>query len=232
MGLLSLSPFTRCFYHQACQAFIRPPSFWTAYYVDLVVFVLGTARLLFLAIVLSSPALVSHFRANDPAVASLSTVGGSSLLMGFMWIFEAFHVFCRVSLARINVKSKHWHFWKTVVVQLQDDYYRFALDKTLQKRLRQRTAKTLIRSLRSWFPVLCWLTPRFVLHSAVDTAARLLVWTNFENVNQRRFSIRRLFKAEVPSLSPTIKRQTVLVMLGADKITAAIQMLIGIIKNR
>lgn len=140
MGL-SLLPLTRCFYHQTRQVFDRPLSFWIAYYIDLAVFVYGTGRLLFLAIVLDSPALVSHFRTIDPAVASLSAVGGSSFLMGFMWIFEVFHVFCRISLARINVESWHFCFLRAVVVQLQDNYYRCALNPTLQKRFRQRIAK-------------------------------------------------------------------------------------------
>ncbi len=228
MGLLS--PFSRCFYHQTRQVFDRPASFWTAYYLDLAIFAYGTVRLLSLAIILDSPKLIAFFRPLDPAVASFAAVGGSSLLMSFMWIFEVFHVFCKVSLVQIDVTSRHWRFWRAVVVQIQDDYYRFALNQGLQMKLRRRTAERLIRRLNASFPVICWLTPRFLLQTAVLIAARLLVWTNFENVNVRRFSIRRLFKAEVPALSPATKRRAVLVMLGADKITAAIQALIGNIK--
>ncbi len=238
--LHSLSqPFTRCFYHQARQVFDRPPSFWTAYHLDLVGFVYKTVRLFALAIILDRPHLVAHFRPVDPTVACLSTLGGSAYLMGFLWIFGAFHVFCRVCLARISVgvgstdAQQHWAFYRAVVVTLQDQYHAAALPPTVLRRCRQRAAERLIFNLKSFFPDFLWLRLiplRFVfpLRWAAATVARLIVWVRFEAVNRRRFFSGRLFKAEVScSLSPAIKREAVLVMLASDKIAAMIQVVVG-----
>lgn len=221
-----LLPFTRSFYTFSLQVFDRPPSFWAAYYLDIVCFIYATPRLLFLTIVLKDKTKIAYFYSVDPAVHSFST-DGSHFLLAFVLIFEFFHIFCKLLLVRVNVNTSMWRFWRQVVVQLQDDYHRFALTSGQQAKLREVYAKKLGKKLKK-STIIRWLVPRLVLKSIVCLMARVLVWANFENVNERRFSVRKLFlpKIEIPNLSPAIRRRTVLSMLFMDKFAFVVQIVL------
>ncbi len=217
--------FTRCFYTFSNQIFShhqQSSSFWTLYYIDLLLTLYATPRLLYIIYLMLScdPKCLAPLFQVDPTLHFLVTAMDPTTCL-LVLLYELIHFYYKIALTRIQLHSPVWRFWREVIVKLQEHYFRCALDREKLLLVHSQAAKQkleLITQICKW----CYWLPNCFLLVAARLSSQLLIWRQLQNIDKRQFLRKKksinCTKSTLPTLSSKVKRRTVLVLLAIDKI--------------
>lgn len=218
------SPFSRCFYTFSQNIFSRPLyTYWALYFLDVFIFLYCTPRLIFCYIVLNDQNKIEYYRFVDPAISFFSNI--DPFMSMLILLFDLFHVTAETCITQIDLKAPVWQFWRSVTVQLQDDYYKCKLNQVELMAVRKFSQKRLIGLLQRKFPLIYLLTPNWALQLAAQLGAPAFVWIEMKNINQEQFYRQKLFG--LPNISKNCKRNATLFLILVDLLTHWLQVIIG-----
>lgn len=214
----------RCFYSCFLEYFYKPSSYWTAYYVDIFVFVYAFSRQLYITyqLKLIKENSIVNLQTADPGLHFLSQF--DLLVIIILFIFNLYYIYIDIVIANVDVHLSVFSFWRQIVVELQDNYFKCLLNERKLKQVQEKKAAKLKQKypIYNSFLLLKWI---------LKLSARLLVWVKLENLNLIQFDTlikqQKNQKISQINLPTALQNRVVLIMLIFDKIAYAFQIISG-----
>ena len=217
------SKFFRCFYNFSREVFDRPPIFWKYYYCDIAIFIYGCPRLSFLIWKMYQLKTINE-NYSEVKLTTNSFFNKNPVIFMIIGIFGAFHIFCETALVQINPLANVFRFWRQMVVQFQDDYYKCALDRAqLTEKIQNQRLKLINKMEQN--SLLKWIARNFMIQITTQIISNMIVVAKLENIHQQLFYQCKI--DALPSLGNECKRKAILALTLIDSSIFALHIILG-----
>lgn len=138
-------------------------------------------------------------------------------------IFALFHLVCETEVLRNNHQSLVMRYIYQAVVENRDYYKKCMFDSSTLLLLQKNKEIYFYKKFKNFFIKLFFIKMAIKLYCKIK--AKLVIWNNFENINQKQFLTQKL--SIMPHLSQNIKKKTIKTLIVADLIGYFIQIIYG-----